>query len=106
MTESPQGPPIPPALDEVLHQQTRLRIVTTLVAEREADFVYLRKLLDISEGKLNGHMKVLLSGGYVEARKSFVNSRPRTSYRLTRGGRKSFDAYINQLEELVRNFSR
>ena len=91
-------------LDNVIHERTRLGIVSALAAQPELDFVSLKRLLELSDGNLNAHIKVLENNGYVRVKKRFVDRKPRTSYRLTKKGQEAFKRYIDALEEIVRRF--
>ena len=102
MTDNPY---LPPDLDKVLHERSRLSIVSVLVAQNEMDFVSLKKLLNLSDGNLNTHLKVLEKNKYIQVKKAFVKRKPRTTYRLTPKGRQGFQHYIDKLEEIVRHFS-
>jgi DNA-binding HxlR family transcriptional regulator len=44
-----------------------------------------------SSSALSKQLTTLADAGYVEIRKAFVGKRPRTSARLTTGGRTAFD---------------
>lgn len=102
MTERPY---IPKELDKVIHERTRLGIVSALAARTEMDFVSLKKLLGLSDGNLNAHLRVLENSRYIRVKKKFVNRKPRTSYNLTRKGHEAFKQYIDGLEEIVQRFS-
>ena len=73
-----------------------------LAAVNEADFLALRKLLDLSDGNLSVHTTVLESKGYIECDKSFVGRKPRTTYRITPSGRRAFEEYVAALEGILR----
>jgi|TARA_B100002003_G_C13991429_1_gene479071 DNA-binding PadR family transcriptional regulator len=46
-------------------------------------------------------MTELSEAGFVEVEKGFVHNRPRTTYSLTAGGRRSLRAYKRTLVELI-----
>jgi len=48
------------------------------------------------------HLKKLEDAGYISIKKEFVNRKPRTMYALTKIGRKAFEAYLEQLEKMVK----
>ncbi len=100
-----EEPYVPKDLDKIIHERTRLKIVSALAAQFEIDFVSLKKLLDLSDGNLNAHMKVLEENKYISVIKKFVGRKPKTLYRLTPKGKSEFKRYINELEEIVRKFS-
>ena len=43
-------------LDDVVHQRTRLGILAVLAEATEADFIYLRKVLGLTDGNLGRHL--------------------------------------------------
>ncbi len=92
-------------LDKVIHERTRLAIVSALAAQAKIDFVSLKKLLHLSDGNLNAHLRVLENSGYIEVEKLFVKRKPKTLYSLTRKGMKTFRQYISDLEKIVHQFS-
>jgi DNA-binding PadR family transcriptional regulator len=99
------GPYIPKDLDKIIHERTRLRIFSALAAQSEMDFVSLKKLFGLSDGSLNPHLRILENNKYMSVKKKFVNRKPKTTYRLTQKGRQAFRHYIDQLEEIVQQFS-
>ena len=85
-------------LNQVIHERTRLAIMSYLIAAREATFSELKEELRLTDGNLNLHMKVLEKNGYVAVRKEFVRRRPRTTYGTTARGRREFANYVALLE--------
>ncbi len=98
-------PYIPQNLDKVIHERTRLGIISALAAQTKIDFVSLKKLLHLSDGNLNAHLRVLEDNNYIHVEKMFVDRKPRTIYHLTKKGRKDFKHYIDKLEKIVQQFS-
>lgn len=90
-------------LDDAIHQKVRLGAMSTLMANGEVDFNFLKSALNVSDGNLSTHLSVLENHGYIAVRKEFVGKRPRTTYTPTPAGRKAFDAYIAALEVLVKS---
>ena len=91
-------------LDEVIHQSARLRIMATLVALKSgesADFVYLKELLELTDGNLGAHLKKLEETAYVEIEKDFVARKPRTFVRATSRGSAAFRGHVAALEEIL-----
>lgn len=88
-------------LNPVIHERSRLAIMTLLVSVKEATFTELKSELGLTDGNVNLHMKVLEKHGFVTVDKAFVDRRPRTSYRLTAGGRKAFAEYVELLEDIL-----
>jgi DNA-binding MarR family transcriptional regulator len=90
-------------LNQVIHERTRLAIMSYLIPAGEATFSELKEELRLTDGNLNLHMKVLEKNGYVTVRKEFVRRRPRTTYQVTARGRKEFASYVTQIEAILGN---
>ena len=90
-----------PGFDELIHAPTRLSLVAFLAATGWADFAVLRDSLGLSDSALSKQLATLEGAGYVEIRKAFAGKRPRTSARLTAGGRTAFDRHVLALQEIV-----
>ena len=88
-------------LDRVIHQPIRTRIIAYLANVKECDYTTLKNSLGLSDGHMTTHMRELLSGQYVEMEKEFVNNKPKTTYRITKEGKKRFLAYINTLKDII-----
>ncbi len=89
------------SLDPLIHQPTRLLILTTLYPVERADFLYLRKETRLTKGNLSAHTAKLEAAGYVEIEKTYAGKRPLTIYTMTEQGRRAFDAYRQQLQTLA-----
>jgi DNA-binding MarR family transcriptional regulator len=89
-------------LDRVIHEKGRLAIMSALAASPELAFTELRDLLAMTDGNLTTHIRALQQSGYVSVAKSYQNRRPLTTCSLTPSGRKAFAAYVNLLEQIVR----
>ena len=72
-----------------------------LANEGECDYTSLKKKLEIADGQMSTHMKELLSCDYVQMEKTFVDNKPRTTYKITKEGRKKFAEYISALKKLI-----
>ncbi len=88
-------------LNQVIHERTRLAIMSYLIPAREATFSELKEELRLTDGNLNLHMKVLEKNAYVAVRKEFVMRRPRTTYQVTARGRREFALYVSSLESIL-----
>lgn len=89
-------------LDALIHERTRLAIVSALAANERLSFVELRTLLDVTDGNLSAHTRKLEDAGYVAAHKSFEGRVPRTDYELTEAGRDALQRYVEHMEALLR----
>jgi DNA-binding MarR family transcriptional regulator len=90
--------------DEIIHQPLRLKIMAALRALPEAErieFVRLRAIVNATEGNLGAHITTLEKAGYVKVEKDFHNNRPRTRVSMTKLGRRSFQAYVDYLKDIL-----
>jgi len=90
-----------PRFDPVIHAPKRLELCALLVPLEEAEFQLLREELDVSDSVLSKHIRQLVEAGHVKVRKSNFDGRRRTWARLTRSGRKAFDAHVSELQRLA-----
>ncbi len=91
-------------LDRVLHEKARLGIMTSLVTRPEGLlFGELKRLCALTDGNLSRHLDVLHEAGLVELWKGFENRRPQTLCRLSAEGRQRFLAYLEELEQVIRD---
>lgn len=91
-------------LDRVLHEKARLGIMTSLVTRPEGLlFSELKRLCALTDGNLSRHLDVLREAGLVEVWKGFENRRPQTLCRLSPEGRQRFVAYLEELEQVIRD---
>jgi DNA-binding transcriptional ArsR family regulator len=89
---SPRRPTISDGpLDPLIHEASRLMIVSVLNECESADFNFLLGATGLTRGNLSAHMAKLVAAGYVEETKQFVNRKQLTQYRLSPAGR---DAYV------------
>jgi DNA-binding HxlR family transcriptional regulator len=90
-----------PDLDRVIHERMRLGIVSALAVNDSLTFNELKKLLQTTDGNLSVHARRLEEAEYVTCLKTFEGRMPKTEYRLTAGGRKAFERYLNHMEALI-----
>ncbi len=90
------------SMDEIFHARARLGIMTLLLADGgSSDFTPLKARLQLTDGNLGAHLRVLEEAGYIEVLKSFQGRRPRTTCRITERGRTAFQQYLKKLEALI-----
>ena len=61
----------------------------------------LRELCNCSDGNIATHTKKLVSAGFIDVKKEFVNNKPKTTYNLTEYGQKEFKEYIKFLKKII-----
>jgi len=89
-------------LDRLIHERTRLGIVSALAVNDKLTFNELKSLLEASDGNLSVHARKLEDAGYIACIKSFADRLPKTEYRLTTAGRRALEQYLNHMEALIR----
>ena len=89
-------------LDRVIHEKGRLAIMSALAGTPELSFTELRDTLDMTDGNLTTHIRILQEEGFIAVAKSYQNNRSLTTCSLTKAGRKAFTGYIDLLEQIVR----
>jgi len=91
-------------LDNIIHQPVRLQIMSSLIAlepGEQVDFVYLRKILKLTDGNLGAHLAKLEAAGYVKIDKTFIARKPRTFINITGKGRDAFEDHIAALQVII-----
>lgn len=89
------------SLDRVIHERTRLGIVSALAVNASLSFNELKKLVGASDGNLSVHARKLEDAGYIACTKSFDGRMPKTEYRLTPAGRRELERYLNHMEAII-----
>ena len=92
-----------PALgfDDVVHQRTRLGILAILAEATEADFTYLRKVLDLTDGNLGRHLEILEGASLITISKGYHGRRPRTRATITAEGRRALRLELASMRALM-----
>jgi DNA-binding MarR family transcriptional regulator len=88
-------------LDQLIHTPARLNIITQLYVVESADYIFLKNLTGLTWGNLSAHAAKLAEAGYLEIEKSIVNKKTHTVAKLTEEGRKAFEAYRQQMMEVL-----
>ena len=89
-------------LNAVIHERARLGIMSALVARTAMTFSELKALLDLTDGNLSVHLRILEHAGYVAIEKKFVDRKPQTTVKVSKKGRLAFEHYVEVLEEIVK----
>jgi DNA-binding MarR family transcriptional regulator len=89
-------------IDRLVHEPARLMILALLYVVESADFVFMMHQTGLTRGNLSSHMSRLEAAGYIDIRKEFVDKIPRTLLRLTDEGREAFEAYRQDMMQVLR----
>ena len=90
--------------DEVIHQSTRLRLMSVLNALPDGEgleFKRLKAIAQATDGNLGAHLATLEKAGYVAIDKDFVGKRPRTQARITKSGRRAYERHLQYLRDII-----
>ena len=90
------------ALDRLIHDRTRLAIVSALAIHDALAFTELKGITGASDGNLSVHARRLEDAGYLHCAKSFTGRTPRTDFRLTAAGRRALEKYLDHMDALIR----
>ncbi len=93
-------------LDDVVHQRTRLGILSVLSEADQADFATLASILELTPGNLSRNLRVLEEHGYVRIEKTFENRRPRTWVSATPEGLRVLHDEVTALREVITRVER
>ncbi len=91
-------------LNSVIHQPVRLRImslVTSLDGEKQIEFTYLQKILQVTAGNLGSHLRKLEDAEYIITQKTFFSRKPRTYVEPTPLGHQAFAEHVAALADIL-----
>jgi DNA-binding transcriptional ArsR family regulator len=89
-------------INRLVHEPSRLAILTALSACEKADFVFLLNVTRLTKGNLSSHLSKLEHGGLVAIQKVFEGRQPVTYVMLTLEGRQGLDEHWNRLDAIRR----
>lgn len=88
-------------LNRLIHERTRLAIISALAVNDKLSFTELKKLLDTTDGNLSVHARKLEEANYIRCTKGFEGRVPRTEYNITKEGRKVLKDYLSHMERII-----
>ena len=88
-------------IDRLIHEPTRLMIMTQLYVVESADFLFLQHQLQMTPGNLSSHLSKLEDAGYVEIVKEFIERKPHTALKLSKKGREAFNEYRKNINKVL-----
>jgi len=91
-----------PDFDRLIHEKTRLAIVSALAVNATLTFTELKAILKTTDGNVSVHTRKLEEANYLACRKSFEGRVPRTEYSLTAAGRRALERYLDHMEALIK----
>ena len=90
-------------INRLIHEPTRLMIMSQLYVVESADFLFLQHQLQMTPGNLSAHLSKLEEAGYVEIVKEFIERKPHTALKLTKKGRVAFNEYLKNMKTVFEN---
>ena len=91
-----------PDFDRLIHEKTRLAIVSALAVNPSLTFNELKAILKTTDGNVSVHTRKLEDASYLTVKKSFEGRVPRTEYSLTTAGRRALERYLDHMEALIK----
>lgn len=102
MTELSQQVGYIMGLDRMIHERSRLAILTIL-RHGSADYNLIADATHLSKGNLSNHLSKLEHAGLVQIDKRFKNKRPLTTVSLTPRGRSNIEHYFDSMSAITAN---
>ena len=99
----PASPTRPTSLDRLVHDRTRLAIVSALAVNQTLTFNELKALTETTDGNLSVHARKLEEAGYLTCTKGFEGRVPRTEFALTEAGRRALQKYLDHMEAIIKH---
>ena len=91
-----------PDLDRLIHEKTRLAIVSALAVNPSVTFNEMKAILKTTDGNVSVHTRKLEEAGYLACKKSFEGRIPKTEYSLTTSGRRALEKYLQHMEAVIK----
>lgn len=89
-------------LDRLIHERTRLAIISALAVNEVMTFNDLKALLNTTDGNLSVHARKLEEGDYLVCTKTFEGRIPKTEFSLTKAGKQALERYLGHMEALIK----
>lgn len=88
------------ALNRLVHEPSRLAILTALSTCEKADFLFLLNITGLTKGNLSSHLSKLEQAGLVRIEKTFEGKQTVTYAMLSREGREALEEHWKRLENI------
>lgn len=87
-------------LNRLVHEPSRLAILTALSACDKADFLFLLNITGLTKGNLSSHLSKLEQANLVAIEKTYDGKQPITYAMLTLEGREALTEHWDRLERI------
>jgi len=78
-----------------------MSLVTSLDGEKQIEFTYLQKILQVTAGNLGSHLRKLEDAEYIITQKTFFSRKPRTYVEPTPLGHQAFAEHVAALADIL-----
>lgn len=97
-----------PELDKLIHERSRLLILTYLASHENEDipFVELQEKFSFTPGNLSIQLKKLKTAKYIKIKKVFKDNKPLTTVSITNRGIQAINAYLDEMEDLIKTLRK
>jgi DNA-binding MarR family transcriptional regulator len=75
--------------------------MAALSVNKSLSFNELKETLQITDGNLASHIKILEENNYVSVMKGFIGRKTNTLYAVTTVGKKAFKQHLNALAQMI-----
>jgi DNA-binding MarR family transcriptional regulator len=89
------------ALDALVANPGRLKILTSLAVAPSQEFVQLRQRTSLTDGNLSTHARRLKNAGLLAIEKTFRAGKPVTTFTLTTEGRRALESHVRGLMDAL-----
>ncbi|MEZ5046324.1 MAG: transcriptional regulator [Chitinophagaceae bacterium] len=89
-------------LNKLFENRIRLGIMSALMVNESVNFLFLKELLDVTDGNLASHLKPLEENKYIKIEKGFLGRKTNTIYKITKLGEKAFKEHLVALEKMIK----
>ena len=89
-------------LDRLIHDPSRLLILTFLYPVAKLDYLSLQKKLRLTTGNLSWQLRKLEKAGFVAIEKRFKGKYPQTICGMTKKGREALELYAEMLKQVTK----
>lgn len=91
-------------LKQIFHEPNRLAILSAVLRTREGlTFSEIKEACRLTDGNLSRHLRALENMKVVRLKKRFVGLKPQTQVSITAMGRSHFLAYLQALEDVLKD---
>ncbi|MBC8401769.1 MAG: transcriptional regulator [Candidatus Marinimicrobia bacterium] len=88
-------------LNPLIHAPVRLAVLTVLSQVLEANFNYLKDIIDTTDGNLSTHLTKLEKAELITITKGYSGKIPQTTCAITDQGRRAYGSYLQSLQSYL-----